>query len=151
MTGVRSEVRVHDEKVQAMFAQAKDFDARPTFDEIGAYLMSDLQSRFLKSIAPDGTRWEASQRATAEGGKTLIDRGHLRDSFTYNVFTDGSGLEFGSNDIRAAIHQFGGQAGRNHATTIVPRPMIGIADEQDDEIMAIFEHDLAAHLRKAAS
>ena len=83
-------------------------DPRPALRDIGGHLRLELAMRFLRGIAPDGTRWKPSKRAKAQAGgkgKTLVDRGHLRDSF--NAFIGRLSLVFGSNSKIAAPHQFG--------------------------------------------
>lgn len=47
---------------------------------IGAYNVSETTRRFRQTIAPDGNRWQKSQRVLDHGGKTLTDRGTLRRS-----------------------------------------------------------------------
>lgn len=107
-------------------------DLSPVMDDFGAYLASITTERFDSETAPDGTPWQQSERALEEGGKTLTDHGHLRDSFTWNLLDGGQALEFGSTSKYAGIHQFGGETGRNHATTLPAREMI-TADFNDDD------------------
>lgn len=101
---------------------------KPALDEIGDYLVSETTQRFTDSVSPDGQDWKAVKR----GGKPLVDKGHLRDSINYQ--TDNTSVEIGSNLIYAAIHQLGGQTGRGHKTTIVPRPFLGINFKDEQEI-----------------
>ena len=51
-------------------------------------------------------KWEKSQRAKAEGGRTLSLSGKLRNSISYKI--SGDKITFGTNIIYAKIHQFGG-------------------------------------------
>ena len=83
---------------------------RPLWQAIGQYGESSTRLRFKHQTGPDGVRWKASQRAKKTGGQTLQLKGHLLRSISYNV-TDG-GVEWGSNRVYAAIHQFGGQIQR---------------------------------------
>lgn len=82
-------------------------DMRPLWEGIGQAVVSETVQRFSKEQAPDGSRWEQSVRAKEEGGKTLTDRGHLRDSITYSL--SATGVEVGTDMVYAAIHQFGGK------------------------------------------
>ncbi len=105
MAGTRVEV-IGLESVAAVLGQLADFDPAPAYDEMGQYLVSEVQQLFRASTAPDGTPWKPSRRAALAGGKTLVDRGHLRDSYTSEVTAEG--LSVGSGDKRARIHQHGG-------------------------------------------
>lgn len=81
-------------------------DATPAFRGMGRVLLSGLQLRFRRGIAPDGSAWKKSRRVLESGGQTLRDRGILRNSFSY-VATNHS-VALGTNAIHAAIHHFGG-------------------------------------------
>lgn len=109
---------------------------RLVMETIGDYLLSDTQLNFELQQTPQGKPWLASQRALVEGGKTLQDKGHLRDSYTYRAGDDF--VEVGSNMIYAAIHHFGGETGsRAGRFEMEPRPALGITPVQVDEIEAI--------------
>jgi phage gpG-like protein len=90
----------------------------------------------MTSTAPDGSNWEPSARALLEGGKTLVDHAHLRDSFTWDLIP-GGGLEYGSDMIYAAIHQSGGLAGRNHAVELPAREMVPEGDWPSEYLLDI--------------
>lgn len=105
MAGTRIEVTGLT-TVAAILGQLADFDPAPAYDEMGQYIVSEITQEFRDGKGPDGEPWEASRRAADGGGKTLVDRGHLRDSYTSQVTADG--LAVGSNDKRARLHQFGG-------------------------------------------
>lgn len=103
--------------------------------EIGAFLRTDVTQRFRREQAPDGTRWIKSAAAKKRGGLTLTKSRDLAKSFTYNI--EHQGMEFGSGEEYAAIHHFGGETGRNHSTVLPARPLIGIAQSQEQEIFDI--------------
>lgn len=116
-------------------------DLFPVMDEIGASLETSTRMRFETSIGPSGQPWKPSRRA----GKTLVDTGRLLASITHRA--DRTSVEVGSNVIYAAIHQFGGAAGRGHKTHIDPRPYLGLDPHDAREI-----EDIASdHLRRAVS
>ncbi len=56
----------------------------------------------------------------------LIKRGRLMKSVNYQASK--SGVRVGSNVVYAAIHQFGGQAGRGRKVSIPARPYLVIQD-----------------------
>ena len=116
-------------------ARARVSDFLPAMDEIGSYLEDRTLGRFERGEAPDGTPWLPSQRALDENGKTLIDKGLLMASINYEASTDA--VTVGSNVIYAAIHQFGGETGRNRAVEMPARPYLGVNDADLDEIEMI--------------
>lgn len=105
MAGTRIEVTGLT-TVAAVLGRLADFDPAPAYDEMGQYIVSEITQEFRDGKGPDGTPWKPSRRAALTGGKTLVDRGNLRDSYTSQVTADG--LAVGSNDKRARIHQYGG-------------------------------------------
>lgn len=116
-------------------ARARVSDFLPAMDEIGSYLEDRTLERFERGEAPDGTPWLPSQRALDENGKTLIDKGLLMASINYEARPDA--VTVGSNVIYAAIHQFGGETGRNRAVDMPARPYLGVNDADLDEIELI--------------
>ena len=120
---------------------ARAGDLSPVLDEIGAHLVQSVQERFESGIGPDGDRWKPSARALAEGGQTLVDSGRLRDSVTHQV--EPGRVVVGSNLVYAAIHQVGGEAGRNHSVKLPARPYLGISTGDEIEIGAILDDHLA--------
>lgn len=110
MTGARLDITVDDAEITAGLASvAARAEGRlpEVLDEIGSSLANSARHRFETGRAPSGDIWEPSARARAESGKTLVDRGHLRDSVTHQV---GAGeVAVGTNLAYAAIHQFGGK------------------------------------------
>lgn len=133
---------------------------------LGELVVSQTMRNFQLEQAPDGTKWKKSRRAMGSsdktagvqrdargrfikgsgkkskgksGGKTLQDTGTLRSSITYKVATGGMEVFIGSNLQYAAVHQFGGKAGRNLSTTIPARPYIGLNQEIEDEAREIMK------------
>lgn len=102
---------------------------------IGEALVSGTLQRFDAEESPSGEKWEASQRATAEGGKTLTDTARLRKSIDYAATS--SKVMVGSNVVYARIHQMGGKAGKGHNATITTRPYLGVSDADMEEVKAV--------------
>ncbi|MBS3796677.1 phage virion morphogenesis protein [Pseudoalteromonas sp. BDTF-M6] len=101
-------------------------------DEIGAFLDTDVTLRFMKEQTPEGVKWQQSEAAKDRGGLTLTDKRNLAGSITHNVV--GDTLEHGLGEEYAAIHHFGGRTGRNKATLLPARPIVGIGALQANEI-----------------
>ena len=137
MTGVGIKVSVDDAVVRRALdgLQARGEDLTPAMDEIGAALVSSVLDRFERGADPDGTPWTPLRRALEQGGQTLIDSGRLRGSITHVAASDR--VTVGTNVIYAAIHQFGGRAGRGHRTVLPSRPFLGLSEGDIDEVRAI--------------
>lgn len=100
---------------------------------IGEYLLGEVQDRLDGQRLVDGTPMPQSKAAIKRGRKTLIDHHNLYDSYTpYQLTRDG--VEVGSNKIYAAIHHFGGDAGRNHSVHLPARPVLGATDADERRI-----------------
>ncbi len=99
---------------------------------IGEQLRTEAILRFDRGESPKGEKWSPSKRALAEGGKTLIDKAILRNSITYQL--DQEGIHLGPGPLPyAAIHQFGGMAGRGRKVKIPRRQYIPDPEDITDE------------------
>jgi phage virion morphogenesis protein len=134
MTGVALNYKIDFSDPIRALEQLRGADRRLLAAEIGDYVVSETLLNFENQQTPEGESWEPSLRAQEEGGKTLQDFGHLRDSYTYAVALNGDSVEIGSNMIYAAIHHFGGEAGRNKAVTLPARTALGLTPEMETEI-----------------
>jgi len=132
--GIRLTYSIDDKAPRELISRLTNANTRLMFEEIGGYLDSEVARRFVAGEDWEGNPLIPSERAIAEGGKTLVNFGHLRDSYTHNTFIDGSGVEHGSDLDYAAIHHFGGKTGRNQSTELPARPVMGINANDEDEI-----------------
>ncbi len=146
MSGIALSYNIDLHKVQAMYGELSRADHVGLLSDIGAYMLSETQLNFDQEQTPEGEAWTDSSRA----GKTLQDRGHLRDSYTYNVSLSGESVEIGSNLQYAAIHHEGGTIKAKNGgylkfkigdewvqvkqVEIPARPALGITPEYEDEI-----------------
>lgn len=71
-------------------------------------------------------------RAAAKGFQPLLDTGRLRASVKSAFGRDFAELSAGTNVKYAAIHQFGGRAGRGGKVTIPARPYLPIRNGRAD-------------------
>ncbi len=160
MAGVRIDVTGLDSVLGAL-GRLADPPLRQAHDKVGQYLVSEITQLFRAGRAPDGTSWKPSLRARLQDGETLVERGHLRDSYTHNF--DDSELVVGTDDKRARIHQFGGTIrprnaralhfvlanGQHIATRSVTMPARPMLPESDlppawrDEVLDIYSDHLA--------
>ena len=91
-----------------------------------------------------GGKMTKTGRAAWRGRLPLTDRGILRRRATTGatILVTPRSFEYEVNDIRAAIHQFGGQAGRGHKSIIPARPYLMFQKED----IAYFERSLLEHV-----
>lgn len=152
MTGVRIDVEVDDNAVRQAFDRLEALvdDMTPVFDEIGRTVVDHAILRFERQVDPDGRAWQPLAPATIQarrgGGvdaKILIDSARLMQSLTHHAERDR--VTVGTNVVYAAIHQLGGQAGRNRATTIPARPFLGLDRSDREDILDI----VSRHLEEA--
>lgn len=109
-------VEVDDADVMATFERvaAAGDDPSSFLHAVGGYLLTSTQRRFETRTGPGGKAWPqlaprtARERVRLGYGTTNILRrtGMLYGSYTYVVSAEA--VEVGTNDPRAAIHQFGG-------------------------------------------
>lgn len=117
--------------------QAAD-DLAPAMRAIGEYLITATQDRFDLQQDPQGNAWTPLSTSTKERkrlDKILTESSRLRDSISYQA--NSTEVRVGTNAIYAAIHQLGGEAGRNHAVTIPARPYLGLSTTDLDHITEI--------------
>lgn len=131
---------------------------KPLMERFGIVLEAGTIERFDTGRGPDGTPWLPSLRARTTGGKTLVDRGILRQSIRSIAGDDR--VEIGSNIIYARIHQEGGTIAAKgdgrlkfrlpgigwrspHQVIIPARPFLGISADDRDELIGQAEDWIA--------
>ena len=122
-------------------------DLTPAMRKIAGTLLAETQFNFLDEGRP---AWTPSLAAIARDGQTLQDSGRLMRS----IGTDSDNLHaaVGTNVIYAAIHQFGGETGRNQSVEMVARPylpMTGDGGLQPEIVVPILD-TIVRHLESAA-
>ena len=114
-------------------------DLTPAFREMGTIVERSVRRNFLESRGPDGIPWAPLKSRPKGRTKPLIKSGTLMNSIRSEADTREVRLE--TNVVYAAIHQFGGRAGRNNRATIPARPFLGVRDEDWTLIeRAVCEH-----------
>lgn len=105
----------------------------PLLRRVANTLQNTTEESFDKQASPFGEKWKPNTPKTLQkkrGNKILIQSGLLSQSFTQKVI--GSSAQVGTNKSYAAIHQFGGKAGRGKKVSIPARPFMPI--KQNGEI-----------------
>ena len=122
-------------------------DLRPLMKNIAGIFADSTEDNFAEEGRPD--KWVELSEVTKNlrkeinkyPGQILQVTGQLASSV--NTYYDNDSAIIGSNLAYAAIHQLGGQAGRNKKVTIPARPYIKLVDDDYDEIM----HEIEEHLQ----
>lgn len=123
---------------------------QPVLQGLGDFLVARIQARFDTSTGPDGQRWRALSAATlrafsdrlgakyrkkagglnargqakVSGRKILVLTGDLQRQTRARA--GATSVVISNSQPYAAIHQFGGQAGRGHKVTIPARPFFPV-------------------------
>ncbi len=171
------QVTIDDAEVkQALTALAARIDnMQPVMQEIGEDIMERTKRRFGTSTGPDGQRWQPNAASTVLAAiarmgskarlkngnlskkaqktlaakKVLVDTGSLARQF--HVSASGNSVTVSNSMIYAAIHQFGGQAGKGKKITIPARPFLPVTSSgemyPDDQKLVL--EALQGYLRDA--
>lgn len=125
------------EEAARKLGQLATFDQEDMMNGIGQLLWSSTRQRIAtEKQGPQGevwNPWSEDYAATRHGGHSLLQgRGDLHDSLI-NI-SQGLVASVGVHVAYGAIHQEGGQAGRNKSVTIPARPYLGMSDEDRNAI-----------------
>jgi phage gpG-like protein len=115
-------------------------------NQIGAYMIAQIGLRFEQQKLWNGVAMKPSKAAAKRGGKTLLDRGHLRESYNYAVNDKGVEL-FGGKEY-AAIHHFGSMTGRGHKSRIDARPVLGVSEQNLERIGSLLVQAITASVAR---
>lgn len=109
---------------------------QPALQVIGESVIASVDKNFEKSGRPQ--KWQKLKPATQRqkrGGSILIGQGYHGGLLgSIHAEAGNNSVMVGTNKKYAAIHQFGGMAGRNKTTKIPSRPFLLVQDEDWDEI-----------------
>lgn len=121
------------------------FDIADLAYNVGALLESSTRRRIdEEKTAPDGAAWapwSPGYAATRSGRHSLLVGDNSLAGSIQNLSDDQAAI-VGTNMVYGAIHQFGGEAGRNHAAEIPARPYLGISERDRRDIERLVEGEL---------
>lgn len=127
---MRIEIKLEAGAVQRALAalQRNAAALAPALKGIGADIADEARLGFKDGTDPYGVKWRALKASTIarrrkRSSKPLLDTGRLRNSIASRLVGPAA-VEVGSNVAYAAIHQFGGRAGRGRKVQIPARPFI---------------------------
>lgn len=115
-------------------------DLTSVFNDIGEYLLISERARFDAQEAPDGTPWaplspKYQRRKAKNKDRILVLDGYLRDLMRYQSSPEA--LEFGTDRIYGAAHQFG-----RPEINLPARPFLGLSDADEREVLEIIKDQL---------
>lgn len=138
-------------------------DMTPVYREIGEYMVEATRQRFIKGVAPDGTKWAPKKQSTLDRYKRLgygtlnrplIGPGRALSRQIQRVVTKG-GVTVGSSLIYSRVMQDGaaqGAFGKDRRGRAIPwgripaRVWLGISPADATAIEEIVDEALAERL-----
>lgn len=153
MSSIRAELTGDTNELIKRLGNLGNADMRGVLNSIGEGLRTSTVERFTKEKTPEGKGWKTSARAKETGGKTLTKTAAMKSSI--HSVANSTGVAVGTNDIRAAIHQFGGTISAKNkkslcfkvgdtkvkvkSVKIPARPFLGISSGDEREIRETLE------------
>lgn len=112
-------------------------------EDIGEYMLGEVQDNILGQKLYDGSAMPQSAAAIARRGKTLWETRRLFGDYTFQLAP--GGVQVGAITEYAAIHHFGGETGRpGHRFTMPARPVLGVGPAQERRIGNILIAEIEA-------
>ena len=135
------EIKIDNNDVERKLLELaqKSENLRPLMKNIAGIFASATEENFKNEGRPD--KWTELSEATKKQrtkqkkwpGQILQVSGQLASSISTQY--DDESAVIGSNLDYAAIHQLGGQAGKNKKVTIPARPYLKLTDDDFNEIL----------------
>ena len=142
------EIKIDNKDVERKLLELaqKGENLRPLMKNIAGIFASATEEKFKNEGRPN--KWTELSEATKKqrtkqkkwSGQILQVSGQLASSIS-TQYDDESAI-IGSNLDYAAIHQLGGQAGKNKKVEIPARPYLKLTDDDFNEILDATEHYL---------
>jgi len=139
------EIKIENQEVTSKLLELahKTENLQPLMKNIAGIFASSTEDNFKNEGRPG--KWTDLADVTKKQrkksghwpGKILQVTGQLASSI--NTQYDDNSAVIGSNLDYAAIHQLGGQAGKNKSVEIPARPYLKLTDEDFDEILEAIE------------
>ena len=135
------EIKIDNKEVLTRLQElaSRGENLRPLMKNIAGIMATATEDNFKDEGRPDKwidlseTRKKQRQKIGKYPGQILQVSGQLASSVS-TAYDDNSAV-IGSNLAYAAIHQLGGQAGKNKKTTIPARPYLKLTDDNFEEIL----------------
>lgn len=138
------EIKIDNKKVEKALLEIaqKTSNLRPLMKNIAGIMADSTEENFKEEGRP---KWKdlsektktARKKSGHYPGQILQVSGQLAISVTTQY--DDTSAVIGSNKVYAAIHQLGGQAGKNKKTTIPARPYLDLFENDYRNILEVIE------------
>lgn len=126
--------------VEARLGRLASADLDDLAFDAGALIEASTRERIAtEKTSPEGAAWPAwstRHAASRKASHSLLVEGNSLLTSIQN-YTQGDTVKVGSNLVYAAIHQFGGKAGRGRKVTIPARPYLGLSDADREAVEAL--------------
>lgn len=142
------EIKIDNKEVELRLLDLakRSENLRPLMKNIAGIFAYSTEENFKNEGRPD--KWTELSESTIKQrtknkqwpGMILQVSGQLASSV--NTYYDNDSAVIGSNLEYAAIHQLGGQAGRNKSVEIPARPYLQLTPEDFEEILSMTENFL---------
>ena len=137
------EIKVDDKEIQQLLKRliSKTENLRPLMKNIAGIMLDSVEENFEKEGRPykwQGLAKPTIKQRTKKGywpGRILQVRGELAASITSKY--DENSAVVGTNKVYAAIHQLGGEAGRNKNVKIPARPYLKLSEDDINQILEV--------------
>ncbi len=136
------EIKIDDDELNNLLNKlsSKAVNAAPLMKNIAGILEYSVEENFEHEGRP---KWDKLSNTTIKQrskkgrspGKILQMQGELATSVTSSYDSNSSAV--GTNKVYAAIHQFGGYAGRAKKVRVQAQPFLSLGDEEIDEIRRV--------------
>lgn len=134
-------IKIDNKEIQQLLKKltTKTENLRPLMKNIAGIMMDSVETNFEQEGRP---KWQGLAKSTIKQrtkagtwpGKILqVSQAGLASSIT-SKYDDNSAM-VGTNKVYAAIHQFGGDAGRNKKVKIPARPYLKLGEKENTEII----------------
>lgn len=138
------EIKLNNKEVESRLLDwvKRSENLRPLMKNIAGIMADSTEENFKEEGRP---KWKDLSEKTKTArkktghypGQILQVSGQLALSVTTQY--DDSSAVIGSNKVYAAIHQLGGQAGKNKKTTIPARPYLRLTENDYHDILEVIE------------
>ena len=142
------EIKIDNKKIESKLLDLaqKSENLRPLMKNIAGIFAYSTEENFKEEGRPD--KWTELSESTIKQrtknkqwpGMILQISGQLASSV--NTYYDDDSAVMGSNLEYAAIHQLGGQAGKNKSVEIPARPYLQLTPDDFEEILSMTENFL---------
>lgn len=136
------EITINNEEIDKVLEQlaSKTSNLSPLMKNLAGFLEDTVEENFENEGRP---KWLNISKSTIKQrektkhwpGKILQKQGNLASSIT--SYYDSEMAMVGTNKKYAAIHQFGGMAGRNKQVEIPARPFLNLSNQDLSQIKSI--------------